>query len=88
MTSTGVNIGNSPEEVAARMPGDKEMRIITPEEAKRLFGVGANRVEGATVRSFSLCSRTVLSFFVSGWPMTLLNCTLLNSIFPTTLTVH
>ena len=50
MTSTGVNIGNSPEEVMARMPGDKEMRIISPEEAKKLFGGGANRVEGVTVR--------------------------------------
>lgn len=50
MTSTAVKIGNSAEEVAARMPGDREMRIISPEDAKILFGAGANRVEGVTVR--------------------------------------
>jgi len=50
MTSTSRPIANEPEEVAARLPTDKEMRIISPEEARQLFGTGANRVEGVTVR--------------------------------------
>lgn len=48
ITSTGADIGNSREEVQARLPTDRDMRIISPEEAKKLFGTGANRVEGLT----------------------------------------
>ncbi|KAI0060492.1 hypothetical protein BV25DRAFT_1992823 [Artomyces pyxidatus] len=48
ITSTGINIANEAEMVAARLPTDKEMKIISPEEAKRLFGSGANRVQGVT----------------------------------------
>jgi len=50
MTSAGINIDNSPEMVAARKPTDKDMRIISTVEAKKLFGTGANRVQGVTVR--------------------------------------
>ena len=53
ITSTGVDIGNSREEVQARLPTDRDMRIISPEEAKKLFGTGANRVEGLTVSVYS-----------------------------------
>jgi hypothetical protein len=49
MTSVGVNISNGPEMVAARLPSDKDMRIISTAEAKKLFGTGANRVQGVTV---------------------------------------
>jgi hypothetical protein len=49
MTSSGVNISNIPEMVAARMPSDKDMRIISTAEAKKLFGTSANRVQGVTV---------------------------------------
>ena len=59
ITSTGADIGNSREEVQARLPTDRDMRIISPEEAKKLFGTGANRVEGLTV-SIGFCSRTNL----------------------------
>jgi hypothetical protein len=54
MTSSGVNISNSPEMVAARVPSDKDMRIISTAEAKKLFGTGANRVQGVTVRLLPL----------------------------------
>ena len=50
MTSAGINIDNSPEMVAARRPTDKDMRIISTAEAKKLFGTSANRVQGVTVR--------------------------------------
>ena len=50
ITSTGINIANEREQVLARLPTDKEMRIISPSEALKLFGSGANRVQGVTVR--------------------------------------
>lgn len=50
MTSAGIYIENSPEMVAARQPTDKDMRIISTTEARKLFGTGANRVQGVTVR--------------------------------------
>jgi hypothetical protein len=50
MTSAGINIGNSPDMVLARQPTDKDMRIISTAEAKKLFGTSANRVQGVTVR--------------------------------------
>jgi hypothetical protein len=54
MTSAGINIGNGPEMVAARQPTDKDMRIISTSAAKKLFGTGANRVQGVTVRAYVL----------------------------------
>jgi hypothetical protein len=48
MTSPGINIENDPDKVAARQPTDKDMRIISTTEAKKLFGTGANRVQGVT----------------------------------------
>lgn len=48
MTSPGINIENDPDKVAARQPTDKDMRIISTAEAKKLFGTGANRVQGVT----------------------------------------
>jgi hypothetical protein len=52
MTSTGIDIENGAEAFEARKPTDKEMRIISPTEAKKLFGTGANRVQGVTVCVF------------------------------------
>ncbi|KAI0030021.1 hypothetical protein K488DRAFT_55137 [Vararia minispora EC-137] len=46
--STGINIDNGPEAVAARLPTDSEIRIISPIEARSLFGTGAGRVQGVT----------------------------------------
>jgi hypothetical protein len=53
MTSPGINIENDPDKVAARQPTDKDMRIISTTEAKKLFGTGANRVQGVTVRTLA-----------------------------------
>ncbi|KAI0301587.1 hypothetical protein B0F90DRAFT_1718463 [Multifurca ochricompacta] len=61
MTSSGINIDNSPEMVAARQPTDKDMRIINTVEARRLFGTGANRVQGVTVIThYYHCGKTSL----------------------------
>lgn len=54
LISSGVDIYNDPEMVAARMPTDKDMRIISTAEAKKLFGSGANRVQGVTVRVLAI----------------------------------
>ncbi|KAI0249221.1 hypothetical protein BJV78DRAFT_1284120 [Lactifluus subvellereus] len=48
MISSGKEVSNDPEKVAARMPTDKDMRIISTAQAKKLFGTGANRVQGVT----------------------------------------
>ncbi|KIK22693.1 hypothetical protein PISMIDRAFT_102007 [Pisolithus microcarpus 441] len=48
LTSTGVEIKNDPELIAARLPTDREMRIISVAEARELFGSGASLVDGVT----------------------------------------
>ena len=53
MTSPGIFIDNTPEGALARLPTDKDMRIISTSEARKLFGTSANRVQGVTVRSFT-----------------------------------
>jgi hypothetical protein len=53
MTSSGAIIENTAESVAARMPTDKDMRIISTSAARKLFGTGANRIQGVTVRAFT-----------------------------------
>ena len=50
ITSTGVNIGNGAEAIAARLPTDREFRVIMPDEARELFGTSADLVDGTTVR--------------------------------------
>ena len=50
ITSTGIIIDNGPEMVRARLPTDNDMRIISTSAAKKLFGNGANRIQGVTVR--------------------------------------
>ena len=50
MSSSGAIIENHNE--AARMPTDKDMRIISTSAARKLFGTGANRIQGVTVRAF------------------------------------
>ncbi|KAI9462639.1 hypothetical protein F5148DRAFT_1213251 [Russula earlei] len=48
LTSSGAIIDNTPQMVAARLPTDKDMRIISTTEARILFGTGANRIPGVT----------------------------------------
>ena len=53
ITSPGINIDNSPEMVAARLPTDDDMRVISTSTARKLFGTGANRIQGVSVRTFT-----------------------------------
>ncbi|PCH45121.1 hypothetical protein WOLCODRAFT_106109 [Wolfiporia cocos MD-104 SS10] len=48
ITSTAVFINNGPIAEAERIPTDKEMRIIDTNEARRLFGPSAERLDGVT----------------------------------------
>jgi hypothetical protein len=58
ITSTGLAAENTPESIAERMPTSRDMSIISPEEARQLWGqdqspTGLNNVfpiEGSTVR--------------------------------------
>lgn len=59
MTSTGLTALNTPENIALREPSKQDMDIISPEEARRLWGGDINNgerhrirtVEGTTVSS-------------------------------------
>jgi len=47
--SKGFFIENGEEEVASRLPTDEDIRVISPTEAKTLFGTGAHILDGVTV---------------------------------------
>lgn len=57
LTSTGIEIKGSPELVKARLPTDREMRIISPEHAIELFGSGATLIDGITVSNIPQIQR-------------------------------
>ncbi|KAG9312000.1 hypothetical protein JVU11DRAFT_7272 [Chiua virens] len=48
ITSTGVDVANGPAAVAARLPTDREFRVISPDEAQELFGSSADIIDGTT----------------------------------------
>ncbi|KAH9855649.1 hypothetical protein C2E23DRAFT_866735 [Lenzites betulinus] len=48
MISTAAFIENGPEAEARRIPTDKEMRVISSDEARRLFGSEAERLDGVS----------------------------------------
>ncbi|TYJ52838.1 hypothetical protein B9479_006561 [Cryptococcus floricola] len=48
MSSTGNEIWNDEESIRGREPTDKDMRIVFPSEAKRLWGHSASLVSGST----------------------------------------
>ena len=50
--STGEDIMNGEAEARARLPSEKEIRVISPEEARGMFGGGASRLQGVTVRLY------------------------------------
>ncbi|KAI0795666.1 hypothetical protein C8Q75DRAFT_863418 [Abortiporus biennis] len=48
ITSSGVMIKNGPVAEAQRIPTDKDMRVIDTDEARKLFGEQAERLDGVT----------------------------------------
>ena len=49
ITSTALRVANGPIEGAKRIPTDKNLRIISTSDAKKLFGSGADVLDGVTV---------------------------------------
>ena len=61
--------------VRARLPTENDTRIISTNEAKKLYGNGANRVQGVAVRGACIHSpRLYPKQYISGWSMTPSNC--------------
>ena len=56
MTSSGAIIEDGKKDV--RLPSDKNMRIISTSTAQKLFGTGANRIQGVTVCAFTTLPET------------------------------
>lgn len=54
ITSTGIKVANGADAVAARLPTDREFRVVTSDEAQELFGTSAELVDGTTVRRLRL----------------------------------
>ncbi|KAF8448686.1 hypothetical protein L210DRAFT_3388753 [Boletus edulis BED1] len=48
ITSTGMEVQNGAEAVAARLPTDRELRVVTTDEAQELFGTSALLIDGTT----------------------------------------
>jgi hypothetical protein len=59
MVSTALKIKNGPIEAAKRIPTDKELQIISTADAKKLFGSGADVLDGVTVRLVVLVQSTI-----------------------------
>jgi hypothetical protein len=53
MTSAGLPIENGQAAEESRLPTDGDMRVISTREAKKLFGTGANIIDGVSVSSLS-----------------------------------
>jgi hypothetical protein len=49
ITSTAVDIFNGEDAVNSRTPGNREMQIISTDQAQRLFGSSAESIDGVTV---------------------------------------
>jgi len=47
--SKGVFIKNGAENEAARLPTDEDIKVISTKEAKKMFGTGAQIIDGVTV---------------------------------------
>ena len=48
--SSGIYLTSGPKDEELRLPTDKDMRIIDPDEARKILGTKAERLDGVTVR--------------------------------------
>lgn len=67
MISSAAFIENGPEAEARRLPSDKDMRIISTEEARRIFGTEAERLDGVSVSTFTLTWSSADSWNLTQW---------------------
>jgi hypothetical protein len=49
MISAGITIQNGPEATQDRVPGDRQMQVVSPNQAQSLFGSSAESIDGVTV---------------------------------------
>ena len=54
--SSGIPLTSGPADAEKRLPTDKDMKIIDPDEARKLFGTQAERLDGATVSQVRLAT--------------------------------
>lgn len=52
--SSGIFLTSGPADELKRLPTDKDMRVIDPDEARKVLGTQAERLDGVTVRAISL----------------------------------
>lgn len=48
--SSGIPLTSGPADDLKRLPTEKDMKIINPDDAQKLFGTRAERLDGVTVR--------------------------------------
>jgi hypothetical protein len=73
--SKGLFIKNGAVNEAARLPTDEDIKIISTKEAKKLFGTGAQIIDGVTVSCPPRFSFNAYVSTPSSLSMTRLNCT-------------
>jgi hypothetical protein len=66
ITSTAVKIDNGAVAVASRLPTDRELRVISTDDARELFGASPVLIDGATVNT-SMFSHKFQFTYVSQW---------------------
>ena len=49
--SSGIYLTSGAADEAKRLPTDKDMKVITTDEARKLLGTQAERLDGVTVRN-------------------------------------
>ena len=76
ITSTGAEIHNGEVAINSRTPGDREMRVVSPDQAQTLFGSSVESIDGVTVSNKSRYSYMLVTQprYCSGLSMILLNC--------------
>jgi hypothetical protein len=74
--SRGIRIKEGQEAELDRLPTDEDIRVISTEEAKQLFGSSASIIDGVTVCHLCFAVTSLVDHLVSFSSMTLTNCML------------
>lgn len=48
--SSGIYLTSGPADELKRLPTEKDLRVVNPDEARKLLGTQAERLDGVTVR--------------------------------------
>lgn len=55
--SSGIFLTSGPADELKRLPTDEHMRVINPDEARKILGTSAERLDGVNVRAGHLSMR-------------------------------